>query len=154
MIICRRMVAIAERPSISERVEAQPSVQPTPRRTLEEAWIAFREKQDQQLLDASLRRFSAVDQEDQTSGEKEMGTLPILAGINNGPTPTNEELRARREAIGISQKMLAEIMPGGKRTTIAEIERGVRNSESTRRKIGNVLSVLEQLDIVPVSISF
>ena len=148
------MVAIAERPSIPQRVETLPSVQPSPRKTLAEAWEEFRQRQDEQLLESCLRRFGATESEDKTPGEGEVDTPSVPTGMNHEPAPTGEELRARREAIDVSQQVLADMMPGGKRTTIAEIERGVRNNNLTREKIGNVLNVLEQLDVIPVSISF
>lgn len=65
-------------------------------------------------------------------------------GKDDDSVPTGPGLKARREAIGISQKDLADRMEEGKRSTVAEVERGKRQGKISRLRMHETLLEIER----------
>jgi DNA-binding XRE family transcriptional regulator len=58
-------------------------------------------------------------------------------------TPTGEDIKRRREALGLSQRDLAAAA-GVSRGLLSEIEGGTRNAPESRRTFGNALTLRER----------
>lgn len=82
-------------------------------------------------------------------GALERGAATIRGGRPTAPVrqddaaaPTGEAIKARREALGLSQRDLAALA-GRARGLLAEVEKGTRNAVESRKKFGDALALRE-----------